>query len=190
MFFSAAYLYSYISECDSKIQELCWTYCTSCPHLHECMLCTFLFEPSTQNFLFAPSTLCSFLHTSQPIWRLIVVVGSTIPIKRLRVKTLNPSLDVYIWKMHVNILSLGSVNAICMELRASTFTTIFEGYNLPSSHLTCLCLPFNKWVNFPITIDLSTLPCIWSIYTFWCQFLRNTQRQRSFFLDKLTNALF
>lgn len=176
MFFSAAYLYSYISECDSKIQELCWTYCTSCPHLHECMLCTFLFEPSTQNFLFAPSTLCSFLHTSQPIWRLIVVVGSTIPIKRLRVKTLNTSLDVSsskcplldIWKMHVNILSLGSVNAICMELRASTFVAVFlevTTYRGSISH-----------PNFPITVDYSTLLSIWSIYSFECWFLGSTQR--------------
>ena len=101
------------------------------------------------------------------------------------------SLDVCNFKTHVTILSPWVVNALCLENRAATFAAVFGGYNLQSLHFKCLCLLFStKWVNFPITVDLLILLCIWNIDRFSCWFLESTQCLRSIFLHKLTSPLF
>jgi hypothetical protein len=45
------------------------------------------------------------------------------------------SLGIWNYGIHVNILSCGSVNAVCLELHASTFALLFENYNLLSIYI-------------------------------------------------------
>ena len=82
-----------------------------------------------------------------------------------RVKIFNLSLDIWppndtsldVWNFEYLSASYTKICKWNMLGVASTFATFFDGYNLKSSHFTHICLLCsNKWVNFPIIVDLST----------------------------------
>lgn len=103
-----------------------------------------------------------FLHRYNPFdgWS-----WSLVPLdikKNSGQKAFTPSLDMSLPNSHPECMSPSLspwiVDVVCLELHATTFAHVFKNYNLPSSHFARLCLLFNgDWVNFSITVDISTL---------------------------------
>ena len=138
--------------------DVLWIYSTP-PILACCFYISYWWTPLVGNIYIgvltnyaqkSPWTLrVAFCTHHNPFDNCSLSLGSTQPAKRQRAKTFNPSLDIWNFKIFVNILSPWIVNAICLELYASTFAAIFGGHTFPSLYVTCLCMLFNiKWLTF------------------------------------------